>query len=140
MVSGPALAIPAELEGAMRQFARDFDAMAAYWISAGHETSETMADAREGLRAYLADRSDPDDYGVSRVDRLRHVFDFWRGVALRNSVPSRGVAAVRPVLSFEAERRLEEVWAKRLLIRSQQRIPKSHERNPRGERHHDPVR
>lgn len=106
------LQIPAELEPAMRQFARDFDAMAQHWVDACEECAQSVAMARAGLRAYLADPADPDEYGVSRADRLRHVFEFWRGLVVEMR-RSRSAEGVRPVLPFEAEVRLADLWWKR---------------------------
>ena len=112
----PGLAIPAGLEPAMRQFARDFDAMARHWVEREEETVASMADARAGLRAYLADTADPDAYGVARADRLRHVFGFWRELALRHATHNRAPAAVQPVLPVEVERRLlDKARARNLL-------------------------
>lgn len=107
-----ALAIPAELEQAFRQFSRDFARVTAAWIDAGEESPETVATAREGLRAYLALTDDPDAHGVARARRLRDVFAFWR--ALAQTMPAKSAdRAVTPVLSAEAETRAADLEWKR---------------------------
>lgn len=107
----PPLAIPAELVPAFRQFARDFDRVTAAWVAAGEETPASVATAREGVRAYLADEADPDAYGVARLQRLRQVFAWWRERAAGGQWV--GTVAVQPVLSDAAEARLADVWWKR---------------------------
>jgi hypothetical protein len=109
-----ALAIPAELEQAFRQFSRDFARVTAAWIDAGEESPETAASAREGLREYLSITDDPDGYGVARAQRLRDVFAFWRALALSVPVKSVDRGAV-PVLSLEAEQRIaDREWKRRV--------------------------
>lgn len=103
-MSGQAIAVPAELEGAMRRFARDFDAVSRQWIEAGHETPQSIADAHANLRKYLAASSDPDEYGVPRVVRMRQVFDHWRALALQVQTQKR-TQGVQPVLSLTFERK-----------------------------------
>ena len=103
-----ALAIPADLERAFRQFSRDFARVSALWIEAGEETPETIATAREALREYLGLTDDPDAYGVPRAQRLSDEFAFWRALWLGMPVQSVGRAAV-PVLSFEAEQRIADL-------------------------------
>lgn len=97
--------MPGELMPAFEQFKRDFEQVAGQWIARREESEASMLVAREGLRRYLADGADPDEYGVGRVDRLRHVFAFWRDLARREC--SQGVAVV-PVLGFDAERRIAD--------------------------------
>lgn len=103
------LRIPAGLESSMRQFARDFDAMGQHWVDTFEESAESVAIARAGLRAYLGDLADPDAFGVSRADRLRHVFEFWRGLVVEVR-RSRSAEGVQPVLSDAAEARLADLW------------------------------
>ena len=108
-----ALAIPADLEQAFRQFSRDFARVSARWVEQGEETPETIGAAREGLREYLSITDDPDAYGVSRAQRLGDVFAFWR--ALSKAMPAPVVLhGVVPVLSFDAEQRLADAhWNRR---------------------------
>lgn len=108
-----ALAIPADLEQAFRQFSRDFARVSALWIEAGEETPEKIATAREGLREYLSITNDPDAYGVPRAQRLGDVFAFWRELAL--AMPAKPVErAAVPVLSLEAEQRIaDRKWNRR---------------------------
>ena len=102
-----ALAIPADLEQAFRQFSRDFARVSARWVEQDEETPETIATAREGLREYLSITDDPDAYGVSRAQRLGDVFAFWR--ALSTSMPAAVVLrGAVPELSFEVEQRLAD--------------------------------
>lgn len=146
-----ALAIPADLEQAFRQFSRDFARVSARWVEQGEETPDTIAAAREGLREYLSITDDPDAYGVSRAQRLGDVFAFWR--ALSAGMPAwvvlRGAV---PVLSFEVEQRLaDRHWAKaatagRVLPGLQPhgcaepRFSSSHGPGESGNRQHTPVR
>ena len=102
-----ALAIPADLEQAFRQFSRDFARVSARWVEQGEETPETIATDREGLRRYLSITDDPDAYGVARAQRLRDVFAFWRALAMEIPAPVVLRGAV-PALSFEAEQRLAD--------------------------------
>ena len=108
-----ALAIPADLEQAFRQFSRDFARVSARWVEQGEETPDTIAAAREGLREYLSITDDPDAYGVSRAQRLGDVFAFWR--ALSKAMPAPVVLhGVVPVLSCDAEQRLADAhWNRR---------------------------
>lgn len=107
-----ALAIPADLEQAFRQFSRDFARVTARWVEQNEETSETIATAREGLRKYLSITDDPDTYGVSRAQRLADVFAFWREISMAMPQPVVLQGAV-PVLSFEAEERIADILWKR---------------------------
>lgn len=102
-----ALAIPADLEQAFRQFSRDFARVSARWVEQGEETPETIATAREGLREYLSITDDPDAYGVARTQRLSDVFALWRALSLSMPAPTAQQGAA-PVLSFEAEQRVAD--------------------------------
>lgn len=106
-----AIALPAALEPAFRQFSRDFTRLTGYLIAVGEETPETVAAARAALRAYLAIPDDPDAYGVPRAARLCHVFDWWREAARRTQGPA--LVAVQPTLSDAAESRIADLWWKR---------------------------
>lgn len=109
-MTGPRLAVPAGLEAAVRQLARDFDVVGRAWIAAGEESPDGMRSAREGLRAYLAALPEIDESGVSRADRIRQVCDYWRAVAVRNEASGQ---PVRPVLSADMETRLlDRDWKK----------------------------
>lgn len=105
------LSIPGELMPAFWQFKQDFERVAAQWVVWGHETEETMDAARDGLRRCLADLADPDEHGVSRWDRLRNLFAYWRELAGR--VCPHGVAVV-PVAALSVEVRLmDREWKRR---------------------------
>lgn len=107
-----ALSIPRELLPEFRAFGRDFDRACAAFVARGEETDESIVAAREGLRAYLANPADPDEYGTPRADRLRAVFGYWRALALR--VAGRGIC-VAPVLSAESESRAaDRAWKRRM--------------------------
>lgn len=146
-----ALAIPADLEQAFRQFSRDFARVSARWVEQGEETPDTIAAAREGLREYLSITDDPDAYGVSRAQRLGDVFAFWR--ALSTSMPAAVVLrGAVPVLSFEVEQRLaDRHWGitappARVLPEpkphgcAEPRFSSSHGPGESGNRQHTPVR
>ena len=108
-----AIAIPADLEQAFRQFSRDFARVSARWVEQDEETPETIATAREGLREYLSITDDPDAYGVSRAQRLGDVFAFWRRLSMEQpaALLLRGAT---PVLSFDAEQRIADAhWNRR---------------------------
>ncbi len=98
--------IPRHLEDAFRQFSRDFNAVTRYWVERGEETPETVATAREGLRAYLAITDDQSGDGTPRETRLRHVFDFWRARAAGLPHGPLALVAVVPSLSDDAETRI----------------------------------
>lgn len=105
------LQIPGELMPAFWQFKQDFERVTAQWIARGEESEATVAMARAGVRRFLADAADPDEYGVSRAERLRHVFEFWRERVQR--VCPNGVA-VPPVLGAAAETRVaDRMWISR---------------------------
>lgn len=105
------LKVPGELMPAFWQFKRDFEQVAAQWIARGEESEASVSVAREGLRRYLAERADPDEYGVSREERLRHVFEFWH--ELVQQVCPRGIAVI-PVLGPAAETRAaDRMWISR---------------------------
>lgn len=99
------LAIPADLLQAFKRFQTDFDMVTAAWLAAGDETPEAIAVARAGLRAFMADPSDLDQYGQGREVRLRALFDFWRALASERHVERRGVV---PQLSLCVERRIAD--------------------------------
>lgn len=106
-----ALQVPGELMPAFWQFKRDFDQVTAQWIARGEESEASMVAARAGLRRFLAERADPDEYGVSRAERLRSLFEFWRQLVQR--VCPNGVA-VPPVLGAAAETRVaDRMWISR---------------------------
>lgn len=96
------LSVPGELMPAFWQFKQDFERVTAQWVVRGEESEASVAVAREGLRRYLAEGADPDEYGVGRVERLRRVFGFWHELALRDC--PLGVAVV-PVCGLDAESR-----------------------------------
>lgn len=104
------LSVPADLLPAFRRFRSDFDQVTRAWIEAGVETVDSVDAARDGLREFLADTADPDEYGVGRVQRLQSLFGHWANLA-QHQVPRR--KGVVPVLSFEAEARIADVWWKR---------------------------
>lgn len=105
----PALTVPRELLPDFRRFLADFERVTAVWVDRGEESDEAVGVARAGLRAYLADPADPDEYGISRGARLRAVFEFWRDLAVR---VCRGGVAVRPVLPLVVDvRHWDREWA-----------------------------
>lgn len=106
-MSAPVL-IPDTLSAEFRQFRRDFDHMAAVWCYRGEETPTTMDAARESLREYLSDPSDPDAYGMTRVERLQELFAWWRWRAADE--PNLRIGVV-PTLSYAAEARAaDDAW------------------------------
>lgn len=105
------LSIPREQLPAFQQFRRDFDLVTGVWMERGEETSEAVEEARDALRGYIADESDPDEFGLSRAGRLDSLFAFWRGLAVTNG---RRAAAVVPVMSFASEvRAADAAWKRR---------------------------
>lgn len=110
------ISVPRDLLAAFAQFQRDFDQVTAGWIATGAETGESVEAMRGGLRAYLGDLAEPDEYGFSRAERLWQVFEFWRGLAgeVRH-------VAVRPVLSDATETRLADSCWKRAVECAQAR-------------------
>lgn len=104
------LTVPRELLPDFRRFLGDFDRVTSVWVDRGEETDGAVEVARDGLRRYLADAADPDEYGISRAERLRDVFAFWRDLAGRMT---RGGVAVQPVLPLAmAVRHWDREWAR----------------------------
>lgn len=103
------LTVPRDLAPEFRRFLADFERVTAVWLDRGEETTASVGIARAGLREYLADPADPDEYGIGRADRLRSVFEFWRDLAGRLT---RGGVAVQPVLPLAMEvRHWDREWA-----------------------------
>lgn len=106
------LAIPADLEPAFKQFARDWAAIADYWHATQAETTQSLTQAREALRTYLAIPDDPDAYGITRHARISNVFAHWRTVAAALPPRQLTVCAV-PALSLDAETRIADAHWRR---------------------------
>lgn len=83
-----AVTVPAAMRDEFDRFKRNWLALERAWIDRGVETAAEMAVCREGLRRYIADTSDPDEYGVRRTQRLLNLFDWCRDLCQREHVHS----------------------------------------------------